>query len=159
MGMFHSTSGKRGYGFYYVDGHITRIPKETLKKMLQREEELRKSKEYHETISQHDDLKWIRDVTVKLQKQVLREFGYDTKLGRRTLNNARFQYLDDPEMNNITVYQRMDRSREGDLKNGYAVPNVKLSTMSGETVMLHDYIEKMQSGSDRLLVITAGSIT
>lgn len=165
MGMFHSTSGKRGYGFYYIDGRMLQtVDKETMKKMLMREEELRNSKQYHETISLHDDLEWIRDVTVKLQTQVLKEFGYhetglSTMDGRMNLNNARAVYLNDPEMNSITVYQRRDRSREGDLKVGSAVPNVKLSTLSGEPVLLHDYIAKLPNGENKLLVITAGSIT
>jgi len=75
------------------------------------------------------------------------------------LNYARHQYRDDPEMNNITVYQRRDRSREGFLGVGYALPHVVLSTLDGEEISLHDYIKKIQGDSGRPLVITAGSIT
>lgn len=69
--------------------------------------------QYHKTISERDDLAWIRDVTLLLQKKVLAEFGYNDEPGLRALHNARAQYLDDEEMNKLTVYQRRDRSREG----------------------------------------------
>jgi hypothetical protein len=37
--------------------------------------------QYHIAISLHDDLGWIRDCTLELQRQVLAEFGYDDKPG------------------------------------------------------------------------------
>lgn len=161
MGMFHSTSGKRGYEWYCPphESILNHIPRSIMKQMLKREEELRSSKEYHEKISKHDDLAWIRDVTVNIQMQVLTEFGYANTSGMTALNYARVQYKDDPEMNKITVYQRQDRSRLGDLSVGSELPNVRLCTMDGEETTLHDYIKKIQGDSKRPLVITAGSIT
>jgi len=114
---------------------------------------------YHELISQRDDLQWIRDVTEEVQKKILAEFGYDRPEGRMALNYARYQYKEDPEMNQITVYQRQDRSTEGTLVVGCALPYTMLSTLEGEEISLHDYIKKIQGNSGRPLVITAGSIT
>jgi len=160
MGMFHSTSGKRGYEWFSPHSDTPHfIPRSIMKQMLEREEQLRMSKEYHEKISQSDELTWIRDVTVDLQSQVLREFGYLNTAGMTMLNYARVQYKDDPEMNSITVYQRQDRSRLGDLTVGSELPNARLCTLTGEETTLHDYIKKIQGDSARPLVITAGSIT
>jgi len=156
--MFHSTSGKDGYGYRYVDYKIV-IPKHIMKQILLREEELRMSPEYHEEISKLDDLKWIRDVTLRLQRRVLREFGYNTSTALVALNNARAMYLNDPEMNQITVYQRRDRSRKGDLFAGSTLPNVKLAALDGTHITLHEYIGKIQQENGRPLVITAGSVT
>jgi len=129
--------------------------------ILKREDELRMSREYHTMISEHDTLEWIRDVTENLQKSVLREFGYDAKLFLPYLQSARARYINDPEMNKITVYQRMDRSRKGMLARGSALPNVKLCTLNeGSEIFLHDYIAKVQNNSGgRPMIITAGSIT
>lgn len=167
--MFHSTSGKMGYGMRYSPPGLERpeggrvIPKSIMKKILQREDEMRFSSAYLNAISLHEgDLKWIRDVTVQMQKDVLREFGYDDAKGLMALNSARAEYIDDDEMNKLTVYQRMDRSRKGDLVKGDLLPNVALSTLDGRNITLHEYIEeikKSRGGEDRPMVITAGSIT
>lgn len=128
-----------------------------MKQMLQREEELRMSPEYHEEISQRDTLQNIRDVTMSLQDRVLREFGYGENF-IMAFNRAREQYLFDPEMNKITVYQRQDRSRKGDLFSGSELPDAELTTLDGKSISLHNYINQIQ-GNSRPLVLTAGSIT
>ena len=55
---------------------------------------------------------WIRDVTKKLQRQALEEYGITDERGAIVLNNARFEFKDDPEMNQLTVYMRQDRSKK-----------------------------------------------
>jgi len=158
--MFHSTSGK--YGYAYVQppnpNSMRVIPKGVMKQILQREDELRLSSEYHNTISEQDTLRWIRNVTIKLQRQVLAEFGYDDSPSLQALHYARVQYLNDDEMNKLTVYQRMDRSRAGDLMCGSELPNAKLSTLDGKTITLHEYLENRKDKT-KPVVITAGSIT
>jgi hypothetical protein len=157
MGMFHSTSGKVGYAFVTLPGARV-IPKGIMKQILLREDELRFSSDYHNKISEREDLKWIRDVTLELQMKALAEFGYADGPGLLALNNARAQYLNDDEMNKLIVYQRMDRSRPGDLTSGSELPNVKLSTLDGKVITLHEYLENRKDKS-RPVVITAGSIT
>jgi len=161
MGMFHSTSGKSGYQYHHVhESRATVIPRGVMKQILQREDELRFSPAYHQTISRHDDLQWIRDVTLALQKGVLTEFGYGDAQGLMALHNARVEYMKDEEMGKLTVYQRMDRSRLGCLFAGDELPNAMLVTMDGSHTSLHEYTKNLQKGTgSRPLVITAGSIS
>lgn len=162
MGMFHSTSGKVGYDNYAVSSYSHIIPKNVMKQILQREDEMRFSVEYHTAISQHENLTWIRDVTIEMQRAVLREFGYDDALSLNLLHAARTQYKDDEEMNKLAVYQRMDRSRRGELVVGCDVPCVTISTLDGGTIILQDYMEQLKrkrGGESRPIVITAGSLT
>lgn len=49
--------------------------------------------QYHKTISEHDDLKWIRDTTLNLQRSVLAEFGYNDGPGIPILNIRILSYL------------------------------------------------------------------
>lgn len=71
------------------------IPKETLRKILIREDELRYSKEYlekYDKAQQEKSLGRIRDVTLEIQNQALKEFGYWDMRGITVLNNARHEY-------------------------------------------------------------------
>lgn len=43
--------------------------------------------------SQSDDLGWIRDVTLQVQKRALAEYGFGSATDLIALNNARFEYL------------------------------------------------------------------
>lgn len=112
------------------------IPRETLILVLRREDELRFSPEYQARYSESERLEHIRDVTVELQKQALREHGLDEEHGLVVLQNARFEFKvsvgwlgcfrvqfrartaghasqDDPEMDKLTVYFRLDTCRRG----------------------------------------------
>lgn len=83
------------YKPHYVPVVNFDIPKETLKKILQREDELRYSREYlekYDKAQQQKSLGRIRDVTLEIQNQALKEFGYWDMRGITVLNNARFQY-------------------------------------------------------------------
>lgn len=157
--MYHSTSGKNGYRYVGTPRSVaTTIPKNVMKQILIRENELRLSRQYHELISQQESLAWIRDTTVMLQIQALSEHGYSGQAALRALQAARVTYLNDNEMNKLTVYQRMDRSREGDLVNNSPLPNVTLSYLDGTTTTLRGYLDKRK---DKTLPVAlmAGSIT
>jgi len=176
MGMYHSTSGKVGYQYHRqpVDFHI---PRYLMKKILIHEDKLRASPEVQALYSQSDDLGWIRDVTLQVQNLALKEYGITDPKGLIALNNARFEYLDDPEMNNLTVYQRMDNSRQGKLLDGAILPDVPLATLDGKEVTLYQYLDMLYAkrtseeeceGSDasegfppaqRPILVTAGSIS
>jgi len=131
MGMFHSTSGKSGFAPYEIATNFT-IEKSLLQKILMREDELRASDQYQEEWSQSDDLSWMRDVAVKIQKRALEEFGITDPKGLIVLQNARFKYKDDSSMNKLTIYMREDRSRKGDLQYLDEAPNAKLYTLEGK---------------------------
>jgi len=155
--MYHSTSGKRGFLPYIVDTMLQIEPSQ-MKKIFEREEELRMGTEYHDKISEKDDVKWIRDVTVALQEQVLAEFGYGKEY-LVVLRNARYQYRNDPEMNQITVYQRCDRSKDGDIEHGGYYPNItNLFRLDGSNVSLDLFIFEQANPAEHVLIL-AGSIT
>jgi len=123
MGMYHSTSGKYGFQPHWKPTFLT-ISKGQLRKIMIREEELRMSEVIQQQYTDSDDLTHLRDVTIALQRQALIENGIDISEideALSVLHNARFMYKNDPDMNNITVYQRMDRSREGDVTMGLPI--------------------------------------
>jgi len=131
-----------------------------MKRILIREDELRASPEIQSRYSQTDDLELFRDITLDLQRQALRECDIpeqDIYEALSTLHNARRFYQYDPEMNKLTVYQRLDRSRQGNLISGDKAPNVPLNTADGKQVMLYDYIDQTSGGKP--LFVFAGSIS
>jgi hypothetical protein len=163
MGMYHSTSGKIGYDAYTEIIDKRYITADKMKLILQREDQLRMSPEYHAMISERDDLGWIKHVTEQLQQNVLIEFGYDPVQFMPYLHSARARFANNEDMNKLTVYQRMDRSTRGNLVKGATLPNVKLCTLYDEgcceEVYLYDYIQTIQKESGRPMLISAGSIT
>jgi len=161
MGMYHSSSGKHKYDYNYVKTSFT-LPKEVLKQVLINEDKLRASPEYQSKYNENDNLSWFEQVTTDIQLQALRECGVtDLTNGLFVLRNARVEFKDDPEMNQLTVYMREDRSRLGDLRENMPVPNVPLQTLDGETVMLKDYYDSLQRSDfpPRPLIIVAGSVS
>mmetsp|Transcript_10887 Transcript_10887/g.34685 ORF Transcript_10887/g.34685 Transcript_10887/m.34685 type:complete len:156 (+) Transcript_10887:14-481(+) len=153
MGMYHSTSGKEGFDLRFTPTEYE-IPRETLISVLKREDELRFSAQVQERYSASDALEHIRDVTVELQKQALREHGIDEDHGLVVLQNARFQYKDDPEFNGLTVYFRLDTSRRGFLMPGMVAPDAELYTLDGDKTSLSSFFAREPS---KPLVIFAGS--
>jgi len=159
--MYHSSSGKHKYDYNYVKTSFT-LPKEVLKQVLINEDKLRASPEYQSKYNENDNLSWFEQVTTDIQLQALRECGVtDLTNGLFVLRNARVEFKDDPEMNQLTVYMREDRSRLGDLRENMPVPNVPLQTLDGETVMLKDYYDSLQRSDfpPRPLIIVAGSVS
>jgi hypothetical protein len=160
MGMFHSTSGKSFYKPHYKPVVDFTIPKETLKKILIREDELRYSKEYlekYDQAQQQKSLGRIRDITTEIQNQALKEFGYWDMRGITVLNNARFEYKDDPEMNKLTVYMRYDHSTEGDIAQQKVAPDAALVTLTGQQTTLRSYLASLTPKLP--VVILSGSLT
>jgi len=155
MGMYHSTSGKRGFEPYQISTDFY-IEKEVLRSILIREDELRSSEEYQQEWTQNDDLTWIRDVAIRIQQRALAEHGITDTRGLTVLQNARFKYKDDPTMNSLTVYMREDRSKKGNLRSGDEIPDSPLFTLEGISTTLHKYIKQLPNLP---LIILSGSIT
>ena len=110
MGMFHSTSGKCGSAFYHYKGtEVEVIPREDLIRILKREDELRHSRDIQalysmEFQSGNEYLMHIRDVTISLQKQALRDCGYeDSDMQLRVLHSHRYHYKDDKEILSVRI--------------------------------------------------------
>jgi len=162
MGMYHSTSGKLGFEPYFQVSSFD-IEKEVLKRVLIKEDELRFSEKYQELYSQ-DDLHSLRNVTRMIQQEALASEGITNPEGMVVLNNARFVYQHDPEMNRLTVYMREDRSRKGDLKKGFKIVDANLRALNGTSVTLLDYLSSIRANKEekereRPIVILAGSVT
>lgn len=149
------------------------VDKETLKAMLRRENELRLSPEmqqqYTEAETHTSELEWM-EVTSELQRRVAREFGFtDVEKGVQALRTASQIYPEEPEMQQIPLYVRYNRcrngsflfkqsfksSKKGDLQRGEEVTNVELMHLEGERVS--KLLEFNRVG--RPLVLFAGSYT
>lgn len=162
MGMFHSTSGKCGFEPYAAPTSCA-IDKEVLIRTLQREEELRNCQETQEAYTQalhNQDLAQLATITEQLQCRALTETGVLTqypshlhvKQALIALHNARFEYAHDPTVNDLTVYQRRDRSRRGALRLGDTAPDVPLFTIKVEPTSLAKY-----DSWNKPLVLVVGS--
>jgi len=73
-------------------------------------------------------------------------------------------YVDDPDVNQLTIYQRKDRSQRGKVHRFSAVPNVPLQKRDGTTINLHAYYDSLQNYAyigepPRPLFIVAGSVS
>lgn len=72
----------------------------------------------------------------------------------KALRNARFEYRNDDEMNNLTVYQRYDKSKRGELGVGMSPPNILLNNTMGDSI---DLLSLQNDGKP--LVLICGSIS
>jgi len=164
MGMMHSTSGKNGYTYYtnpYGDAVGCLIPKDKLIQIMKLEDTYRSSEEFQQKYSEKDDLAWFRDVTIEIQKRAILFSGFDEgriEEGLKALWMARGVYAEDEEINQLTVYQRKDRSRAGNLINGSPMPNVPLQTLLGTVTDLKTYCANLKQPELPLFIIS-GSIT
>jgi len=131
------------------------IPKEILKKMLIRENELRLSSEVqarYENAEKSECIDWLK-VTEEVQKQVIEEFGYLNSLENALycLRSAAVLYPDDPEFKEIPLYVKYNRARDGSLKEGDRAPNTSPVALDGTSCELLD--------KSKPTVLIAGSIS
>jgi len=111
--------------------------------------------------SKKDDLAWFRDVTLEIQTRALLESGLDKeniKMALEMLWSTRGQYNDDPDVNQLTIYQRKDRSRAGALAPGGDMPNVPLQTLAGSETDLKTYCKSLKNPELPLFLIS-GSVS
>jgi len=162
MGMYHSTSGKYGFQPHWKPSFLT-IPKWQLKKIMMREEELRMSEEIQQKYTDSDNLEHLRNVTINLQRRALLENGIIEDQMEEALNvlhNARFMYQHDPDMNNITIYQRKDRSREGNVEMGLPIKeDITVYDLESKQVNLHQYVKDLVANDPLPVIIFAGSVS
>lgn len=131
------------------------IDRALLKKILLREDELRKSPEVQEEYGKDDRVEALVAITERIQRQALEEHGIDPDEGLSFLQSARWTFRDDEEFKDLTVYMRYDKARAGVgmIGTGIAAPDAQLYTLEGKEVKLSDYI------GNKYLVIFAGSYT
>jgi hypothetical protein len=150
--MFNPTSGKRGLQLRRNREEYT-IDRALLKKILLREDELRKSPEVQEEYGKDDRVEALVAITERIQRQALEEHGIDPDEGLSFLQSARWTFRDDAEFKDLTVYMRYDKSSAGSVCQYMAAPDAQLYTLEGKEVKLSDYI------GNKYLVIFAGSYT
>jgi len=104
----------------------------------------------------------LATITDELQAEVIRDHVPQHRLEEcgvqeylKALRNARHQLCDDPVMNRLTVYQRQDRSRYGDLVVGDMAPNIQLTR--ADTSSPIDLLRLQSDG--RPLVLVCGSVS
>jgi hypothetical protein len=105
MGMFHSTSGKLAYNLFCSPG-VDIFPREKLREVLIKEDQLRHAKSIQELYSKqfatgNEYLHHIRDVTIELQKQALRDCGFPEEtlsIALPSFQCHRAHYQDDEEL-------------------------------------------------------------
>jgi len=152
----NSDSAARNYfttDDYWMGYFGKELDRTTLIQMLKREDELRKSDQTMALYSESDEWRHLINVTIGIQKQVLQEFGYsDDALTEFHIQRA--QYQKDPEICNLAVYIKYDKSSKGTLKEGSSIPkNIQLFDLQGQQTTLSNFL------SDKPLVILAGSYT
>ncbi|CAF1619515.1 unnamed protein product, partial [Didymodactylos carnosus] len=125
-----------------------------LKRMLIREDELRRSPEIQERYAQAEisnDQSWL-DVTHDLQKQIIKEFGLEDEMDD-ALNCLRCATQIYPDLKDIPLYIRNNRARDGDLHVGSIAPDTPIIKLDGSESRLFDSLEQTEQST----VIISGS--
>lgn len=131
------------------------IPKEILRKMLIRENELRlceeTQKEYFRIESQPQmPGDWL-DYTAKLQEQVIEEFGF--KDNPTAIWQLRCACTDHPDLTEHALYVKYNRAREGDLRVGDNAPDSRLVSIVDQSS--HQLLEFVPKDTRPLLICAA----
>eukprot|EP01091_Cochliopodium_minus_P004809 TRINITY_DN146_c0_g1_i1.p1 TRINITY_DN146_c0_g1~~TRINITY_DN146_c0_g1_i1.p1 ORF type:complete len:249 (-),score=69.59 TRINITY_DN146_c0_g1_i1:565-1311(-) len=168
--MFFPTSGKSGFQFFQGNEQLigNKMERDQLIKMYRRENELRLSEEIQQKMDgcQMDDDDAYADLLDNLQKEVLKEFGYqgsdeDVSLFRQQLSF----YPEDKELKSIPLYSKFNRTRDGPLQVGDELYDTTLCHINDpkSRVSLVEFYkqecDRRKIPQDSPLVIIAGSIT
>lgn len=140
--------------------YLEKIPKEILKQMLIRENELRLSPEVqaiYAQYNQHPEMgDWI-NYTYQLQEDLVTEFGYGGSPDRIrwSVNQLRTATAVYPDLAEIPLYVRHNRAKRGELREGDLTPDLVLHQFPN--CQTENLLQRKQVG--RPLVICAASWT
>jgi len=143
------------------------ITKSKLLAMLRREQEMRVSpitQDKYRQAELDEDTDWM-EVTLQLQRDLIREFGYspeEEEYGLQLLRSAQTLFPDDEEVKNSVLYLKYNKARQGPLREGEPAPDIPVRTMSGEYVSLfqNQFISApFDDGRKKPIAIVAGSWT
>jgi hypothetical protein len=162
--MYFRASGKDGWNGYAGCGdprpqfYINN--RDLLRRVLEKETELRLSQGWQDEYSKHDSLPWAFEVTERLQKAALSACGVaPTEYSLASLQSSRSYLLNDKTMQ-ISIPQRFDVSRRGNLYRGSLAPDVSLHHLDGTAVPMMALLASMQSFPKPLpVLILAGSVS
>jgi len=167
--MFFPSSGKLGFDNYKNEKVLNEkmIDRETLKKMYQRENDLRLSKEIQEKMDECilSNMNEYANLLESIQRRVLKEYGFNDEDDLDLFREGLGIYNDDEELKSIPYYSKFNRARDGDLNVGDDLFDVSLTSIdqpSNLTSLSSFYesqlnMKNLPNGSP--LVVIAGSIT
>lgn len=125
---------------------------DTVRRMLERENELRVSEEvqlrFEEAERSGSTTDWI-EVATEVQKEVLREFN--------VAQEALHAYRCAANKHQVSLYVKYNRARQGDLKVGSQAPDVPVGSIENGGSSLQSLLGAQHM--DRPLVIIAGSLS
>lgn len=149
--MFHPSNGRDNFAQFCPTIPFEQMPdRDTLIKILMRDNELRLSKDLQ-------DEYWVAEfpskVTLKAQLQAVEEYGYSDPW---IIPSAISYYKDDLELMNIPHYVKYNRSQPGKIQMGESVPDLPLTSMQGCGTSL---LGELSPHSSLPVVLVAGSYT
>lgn len=134
------------------------VPAGVIKAMLRREDILRLSSETQQAYKEYRlagrSEEGMEVVVDELQARVVREFGLPADVGLEAIRCAESILEGDEEVNSLSLYRRHNRCIDADLNIGDTAPDVRLVTMSKETVQLLDFVSV-----EKPLIVITGSYT
>jgi hypothetical protein len=149
--MFHPSNGRNNFLPFTPSVPFEEMPdKETLMKMMRREDELRLSKEIQDEYWAKGD---FFGTTLRVQLQAVEEYGFSNPW---IIPSALTYYSEDPDITSIPHYVRFNRSKQGKLECGDSIPDIPLSTTKGCGTSLHTLLAPYQGIP---IVVAAGSYT
>ena len=114
--------------------------------ILKREEEIRFSQAYLSKCSEvsHIPNEWL-DVTNNMQKDLLKEFGYDDELSNtlavNVIRKAQDIYPDDEEIKNSVVHFRENIANKGKYKISDSLKNISLHDLDNKEIDLFKLLD------------------
>ncbi len=124
-----------------------KIPTEsTLELMIQEEEKIRMSKEYHNECTKVKNIPngWL-EVSKKIQKDVVKKFGYestiDCDIACNMLRRARYLYPNNQIFKTVPVYVRENKANIGSLNVNDKYPDIVLFNTMNKEINMSDIID------------------
>eukprot|EP00035_Acanthoeca_spectabilis_P027279 m.466002 g.466002 ORF g.466002 m.466002 type:complete len:200 (-) comp24808_c0_seq1:614-1213(-) len=119
-----------------------------------------------DTKEMHRVLQKLADTTTRLQEEALTAVLGQARLlelggvseALIALHNTRFAWQADPEVNQLTVYQRQDKSTHGNLSPGDPAPDTALLRLNPDATTDSTSVRALER-PDRPLVLICGSIS
>lgn len=172
MGMFHSSSGKFGYDLYEFqkyEGVCGKGPTSSSRSLIsdaehlaivRRESELRCSEEYQNEYAKEDSNEWRLKVTLQLQRQALKEFGFVGDDALQVLHSSRatMTHQGDSEHKKLykeaAIYAKYDRSDYGISLNYQSFVPIPVVTLDNTPLTLQHFVDESTKQNKMLLVIS-----
>jgi len=135
---------------------VSQLSEDLVILLLKRENDLRLSPEIQEKFRVANQVRpdgWLT-IVPKVHRQLAKEFDIALAVVQEALMTAE-KFVSTDIANDISLYRKYNRCKDGSLEVGDAPPDVSLVRMDGEQTSLHDFMPPLPS----LLVVFAGSYT